>query len=57
MNKLYEVLSTGLDLKGDNEVVYSKYIIFSYELLKKVFVNAQDDLVKNRTLKNIYSFN
>lgn len=56
MNELYKVLSTGLDLRGDNEVVYSKYIIFSYELLKKAFVNAQDDLAKNRTLKNIYSF-
>lgn len=57
MGDLYESLSNGLDLKGDNEVIYSKYIIFSHELLKKAFVSAQDDLVKNRTLQNIYSFN
>lgn len=57
MNELYESLSNGLDLKGDNEVIYSKYIIFSYELLKKAFVSTQNDLVENRTLENVYSFN
>jgi hypothetical protein len=53
---MYETLEDGLALKGDNEVMYSKYIIFSYELLKKAFVNAQDSLTKSYTIKDSASF-
>ena len=56
IDDMYETLEGGLALKGDNEVMYSKYIIFSYELLKKAFVNAQNSLTKSYTIKDSASF-
>ena len=56
ISDIYQTLEDGLALKGENEVMYSKYIVFSYELLKKAFVQAQDYLTKTYTIKDTISF-
>lgn len=41
LDSLYKLLEKEIGIDGSNEVIYNKYFIFSYELLKKNFVQIQ----------------
>ena len=44
LSSLYKLLEKEIGIDGSNEVIYNKYFIFSYELVKKAFVQKQDDI-------------
>ena len=44
LSSLYELLEKKIGINGSNEVIYNKYFIFSYELVKKAFVQKQDNI-------------
>lgn len=41
LSSLYELLEKEIGIEGSNEVIYNKYFIFSYEFIKKAFVQKQ----------------
>lgn len=38
LSSLYELLEKEIGIDGNNEVIYNKYFIFSYEFIKKAFI-------------------
>lgn len=41
LSSLYKLLEKEIGIEGSNEVIYNKYFIFSYEFIKKAFVQKQ----------------
>lgn len=48
------MLEKKIGINGSNEVIYNKYFIFSYELVKKAFVQKQDNI---KTFTNLLEAN
>ena len=54
LSSLYKLLEKEIGIDGSNEVIYNKYFIFSYELVKKAFVQKQDGI---KTFTNLLEAN
>lgn len=50
LKDLYSTLESGMWEQGDNDALYVKYTLVSYELLKKLFVDSQDKYTGSKTL-------
>lgn len=50
LDSLYSLLEEIIGIDGSNEVIYNKYFIFSYEFIKKKFVQVQKYIESFNTL-------
>lgn len=55
LSSLYNLLEKEIETNGSNEVIYNKYFIFSYEFIKKGFVQKQKDIENFNSLLKINS--
>lgn len=55
LSSLYNLLEKEIETNGSNEVIYNKYFIFSYEFIKRGFVQKQKDIENFNSLLKINS--
>ena len=55
LTDLYDELENGFGIEDSNTVMYNKYLVFSYELIKKAFLKTQSEYTSVNTLRSLYS--